>query len=127
MRVIIWSALNIFKSAHIDGFLIFVLDRPEIKYFGSDQKNDMAAVGKSVKITCKADASPPPEYKIFHNSTELTDVINGVKTIVSVNYDDSGKYKCIAKNCRGNMFEIFNFTVKDEICVKTCLLGFHLM
>ena len=81
----------------------------------------MATVGKSVKITCKADAFPPPKYKIFHNSTELTDVINGVKTIMSTNYHDSGQYKCIAKNSRGNMFEMFNLTVKGEICVKTCL------
>ena len=76
----------------------------------------MAAVGKSVKITCKADAFPPPDYKIFHNSMELADVINGVKTIMSVNYNDSGQYKCIAKNSRGNMFQIFNLTVKGEIC-----------
>ena len=81
----------------------------------------MATVGKSVKITCKADGFPPPEYNIFHNSTELTDVINGVKTIISANYNDSGQYKCIAKNSRGNKFDIFNLIVKGEICVKTRL------
>ena len=81
----------------------------------------MATVGKSVKITCKADAFPPPKYMIFHNDTELTDVNNGVKTIMSVNYDDSGQYKCIAKNSRGNKSDIFNLTVKGEIWVKTRL------
>ena len=75
----------------------------------------MAAVGKSVKITCKADASPPPDYTIFLNGTKLTDVINGMKTIMSANYNDAGQYKCIAKNSRGNKSEIFNLTVKGEI------------
>ena len=109
------DSADMFKSAHIDGLLNFFLDKPEINYFGSDQKNDMAIVGKSVRITCKADASPPPEYKIFHNNTELTDVNNGAKTIMSANYNDSGQYKCTAKNNRGNICEIFNLTVKGEI------------
>ena len=109
------DSADMFKSAHIDGLLNFFLDKPEINYFGSDQKNDMAIVGKSVRITCKADASPPPEYKIFHNNTELTDVNNGAKTIMSANYNDSGQYKCIANNSRGNKSEIFNLTVKGEI------------
>ena len=109
------DSADMFKSAHIDGSLKFFLDKPEINYFGSDQKNDMAIVGERVRITCKADASPAPEYKIFHNRTKLTDVNNGVKTIMSANYNDSGQYKCTAKNNRGNICEIFNLTVKGEI------------
>ena len=109
------GSADMFKSAHFDSLLNFFLDKPEIDNFGSDQKNDMAIVGKSVRITCKADASPAPEYKIFHNRTKLTDVNNGVKTIMSANYNDSGQYKCISNNCRGNKSEIFNLTVKGEI------------
>ena len=109
------GSADMFKSAHFDSLLNFFLDKPEIDNFGSDQKNDMAIVGKRVRITCKARASPPPEYKIFHNSTELTHVNNGAKTIMSANYNDSGQYKCISNNCRGNKSEIFNLTVKGEI------------
>ena len=78
----------------------------------------MATVGKSITITCKADAFPSPNYTILHNGENLKDVLNGVKTFKSVKRSDNGSYNCTAKNFLGLKSEDFILTVKGKICVK---------
>ena len=81
----------------------------------------MATVGDSITFTCKADAFPSPNYTILHNSTNLKDVLNGVKTFKSVKLSDNGSYICTAKNVLGNASKDFNLTVKGKSCVKESL------
>ena len=71
--------------------------------------------GKNVTITCKANSFPLPDYMIFYNGTSLTNVVNGMTTIKSVNYSDGGLYKCIANNSLGNVSASFNLTVQGKI------------
>ena len=100
------------------------LDKPKIASFISDQKNNISPVGKTVTITCVADAFPAPNYIIFHNGMELTDVVGGVKTIQSANLNNDGRYGCLANNSIGNVSASFNLTVNGKICicVKTVLV-----
>ena len=51
---------------------------------------------------------------IFHIGTKLTGVVNGVKTILSVNFTDAGRYECVVNNSLGNKSASFNLTVKGN-------------
>ena len=73
-------------------------------------------------ITCVADAFPAPSYIIFHNGMKLTDVVDGVKSIQSVNLSDDGRYECESNNSFGLVSASFNLTVNGKICVKTVLV-----
>ena len=99
------------------------LDEPKIFSFKSDQENNIVTVGKTVKIICKVEGFPAPNYTIFHNGIKLTD--NGVKTIEEVNIHDGGRYECVAKNNLGHFSASFNLTVKGEICLETCYSACH--
>ena len=101
--------------------IFLCLDKPKIYSFESDQENNIVTVGETVKIICKADGFPAPNYTISHDGINLTD--NGVKTIMSVNIDDGGQYECVAKNNLGQFSLSFNLTVtvKGRICFKICL------
>ena len=119
---LVWDPLSIPNKLlcwddHCSWFLS--LDKPQITSFNSDQKNNISPVGKTVTITCVADAFPAPNYVIFHNGMKLTDVVDGVKTIQSANLSNDGRYECLAKNSIGNVSASFNFTVNGKICAKT--------
>ena len=101
--------------------LFFTLDEPENISFESNRTNNMATVGNSITITCKADAFPSPNYTILHNGENLKYVVNGVKTFKSVKRSDNGSYICTAKNVLGNASKDFILTVQGEICVKKSL------
>ena len=75
-----------------------------------------------MNITCVADALPSPNYIIFHNGMELTEVVDGVKIIQSGNLSDDGRYECVANNSFGRVSARFNLTVNGKICVKTVLV-----
>ena len=75
-----------------------------------------------MKIVCSATAFPTPDYMIFHNGMELTNVVDGVKTIQSANLSDDGHYECVANNSVGHVSASFNLTVNGKICVKTVLV-----
>ena len=99
--------------------MFLCLDEPKIFSFNSNQKNNIVNVGETVKIICKAEGFPAPNYTIVHNCIKLTD--DGVKTIEEVNTDDGGRYECVAKNNLGHFSASFNLTVKGKICLETCL------
>ena len=69
-------------------------------------------------MTCKAEAFPPLNYTIFHNGIRLTDVVNGVKTIKLVDYNDGGRYECMAINTLGNVSASFNLIVQGKLILK---------
>ena len=73
-------------------------------------------------ITCKAQAFPPQNYRIFHNGVRLTDVINGVKTIKSVHNNDGGLYECMAINSLGNASASFNLIVQGKLILKPIIV-----
>ena len=98
------------------------LDKPKFTSLSSDQKNNISPVGKTVTITCVADAFPAPNYVIFHNGMKLTNVVNGVKIIQSANLGDDGRYECVANNSFGHVSASINLTVNGKICVKTVLV-----
>ena len=61
----------------------------------------------TVKITCKADAKPAPDYKIYRNGIRLSGD-DGEAT-----HDITGsveQYKCVARNIFGNVSETRNYT-----------------
>ena len=98
------------------------LDKPKFTSLSSDQNNNISPVGKTVTITCVADAFPAPNYIIFHNGMKLTHVVNGVQTIQSANLSDDGRYECVVNNSFGNVSASFSLTVNGKICVKTVLV-----
>ena len=73
-------------------------------------------------ITCKAEAFPPLNYTFFHNGVQLTDVVNGVKTIKSVDYNDGGQYECMAINSLGNVYASFNLIVQGKLILKPIIV-----
>ena len=77
------------------------LDKPKNVSFKSNLKNNIVNVGETVKIICKAEGFPAPNYNIFHNCIKITD--NGVKIINSVSIHDGGGYVCVAKNELGEL------------------------
>ena len=99
--------------------IFLCLDKPNIFSFKSDQENNIVNVGETVKIICKAEGFPAPNYKIFHNYIKVTD--NKVKIIQSVNIHDGGRYECVANNDFGQPSASFYLTVKGEICLETGL------
>ena len=115
-----YQIINCCWDDHSSCFLY--LDKPKITSFNSDKKNNISPVGKTVTITCVAEAFPSPNYKIFYNDVKLADVVDGVKTIQSANLGDDGRYECLAKNSVGNISESFNLIVNGKICVKTVLI-----
>ena len=89
------------------------LDKPKNVSFKSDQKNNIVTVGETVKIICKAEGFPAPNYNIgHHNCNKVTD--NGVKIIKSVNIHDGGRYVCVANNELGQLSASFILTVKGK-------------
>ena len=97
---------------------VVCLDKPKIISFKSGQENNAVPVGGNVTMTCKAEAFPPLNYTIFHNGIRLTDVVNGVKTIKSVDYNDGGRYECMAINTLGNVYASFNLIVQGKLILK---------
>ena len=94
--------------------IFLCLDKPKIFSFKSDHENNIVNVGETVKIICKAEGFPAPNYTIFHNCIKVTD--NGVKIIKSANIHDGGRYKCVANNDLSQLSASFNLTVKGEVC-----------
>ena len=94
------------------------LDKPRNIFVKSDQHKNIFPVGKKVIITCKADAYPEPNYTITRNGNYVPDVVDGVKTILSANITDDGRYECVANNSVGSVSASFNITVNGKICVK---------
>ena len=107
----------------IERLLIFLcLDKPKIVSLKSDQENNIVNVGETVKIICKPEGFPAPNYTIFHNCIKVTD--NGVKIIKSVNIHDGGRYECVANNDLGQFSASFILTVNwkvGKICLETGL------
>ena len=91
----------------------FFIVKPQITTFESDPK--IATVDKGMAITCKADGFPEPGYIIYHDDTNLTGVVNGMKLIQSINHSHAGQYKCVANNIIGSNSGSFFLTVKGEI------------
>ena len=104
--------------------LLFVvcLDKPKIVSFKSGQENNTVPVGGNVTITCKAVAFPPLNYTIYHNGVRLTDVVNGVKTIKSIDHNDGGRYECMAINSLGNVYASFNLIVQGKLILKPIIV-----
>ena len=102
--------------------LVVCLDKPSIISFKSGQENNTVLVDGNVTITCKAQAFPPQNYRIFHNGVRLTDVINGVKTIKSVHNNDGGLYECMAINSLGNASASFNLIVQGKLILKPIIV-----
>ena len=73
-----------------------------------------------MKIVCSATAFPTPDYMIFHNGMELTNVVDGVKTIQSANLSDDGHYECVANNSVGHVSASFNLTVNGRSTSNPC-------
>ena len=97
---------------------VVCLDKPKIVSFKSGQENNTIPVGGNVTITCKAEAFPPLNYTIYHNGVQLIDVVDGVKTIKSVDYNDGGQYECMAINSLGNVYASFNLIVQGKLILK---------
>ena len=104
--------------------MLFVvcLDKPKIVSFKSGQENNTVPVGGNVTITCKAEAFPPLNYTIYHNGVRLTDVVDGVKTIKSVDNNDGGRYECMAINSLGNVYASFNLIVQGKLILKPIIV-----
>ena len=94
--------------------IFLCLDEPKIFSFKSDQENNIVNVGETVKIICKAEGFPAPNYTIVHNCIKY----NGVKIIKSVNIHDGGRYECVAQNNLGTFSANFNLAVKGEVCLE---------
>ena len=101
---------------------VVCLDKPKIVSFKSDQENNTVLVGGNVTISCKAQAFPPQNYTIYHNGVRLTDVVNGVKTINSVDHNDGGRYECMAINSLGNVYASFNLIVQGKLILKPIIV-----
>ena len=86
------------------------------------QNKEIATIGDTVKIICKGVAFPPANYTLFHNETQLTDVVDGVKTISSASRNDAGKYVCVARNSLGNVSKSFFMSVNDVLQKPTTIL-----
>ena len=73
-----------------------------------------AMLNGPVIVTCKSHGLPEPSYIILHNDSK---VISNEKTYVisKVNWNDSGSYRCIAKNKLGNESQTYFLTVEGEI------------
>ena len=73
-----------------------------------------AILNGPVIVTCKSHGLPEPSYIILHNDSK---VICNEKTYVisKVNWNDSGSYRCIAKNKLGNESQTYFLTVEGEI------------
>ena len=95
------------------------LDKPKNVSFKSNLKNNIVNVGETVKIICKAEGFPAPNYNIFHNCIKITD--NGVKIINSVSIHDGGRYVCVANNELGQLSASFILTVKGKNSLEICL------
>ena len=98
------------------------LDKPIIVVFVSEQNKEIATIGDTMKIICKGVAFPPADYTLFHNETQLTDVVDGVKTISSASRNDAGKYVCVARNSLGNVSKSFFLSVNDVLQKPTTIL-----
>ena len=103
-------------------FVYFCLDKPSIISFKSGPENNTVPVGGNVTIACKAKAFPPLNYTIYHNGVRLTDVVDGVKTIKSVNDNDGGRYECMAINTLGNVSASFNLIVQGKLILKPIIV-----
>ena len=95
--------------------ILFTLDKPENIFFKGNPANSMITVCNSITITCKADASPSPNYTILHNDEILKDVFKGVKTFKSVKRSDEGSYNCTAKNFLGIASDDLKLNVNGKI------------
>ena len=73
-----------------------------------------AILNGPVIVTCKSHGLPEPSYIILHSDSK---VISNEKTYVisKVNWNDSGSYRCIAKNKLGNESQTYFLTVQGEI------------
>ena len=71
----------------------------------------------AVIVTCKSHGLPEPSYIILHNDSK---VISNEKTYVisKVNWNDSGSYRCIAKNKLGNNSQTYILTIAGEILIN---------
>ena len=67
-------------------------------------------------------AFPPADYTLFYNETQLTDVVDGAKTISSASRNDAGKYVCVARNSLGNVSKSFFLSVNDVLQKPTTIL-----
>ena len=73
---------------------------------------EIAYLGKEATITCKAEGYPEPTYTLYHNTTQLTQNVNGgLYTITDIKLDDAGEYKCVAENTLGDVTESCNLTL----------------
>ena len=73
-------------------------------------------------ITCKVETFPPLNYTIYHNGVRLTGLVDGVKTIKSVDNNDGGRYECIAINSLGNVYASFNLIVQGKLILKPIIV-----
>ena len=97
---------------------VVCLGKPKIISFKSGQESNTIPVGGNVTITCKAEAFPPLNYTIYHNGVRLTGIVDGVKTIKSVDHNDGGRYECMAINSLGNVYASFNLIVQGKLILK---------
>ena len=101
--------------------IITDLDKPDI------YSTDMSpAEGTAVKISCIVDGQPTPTVSWTMNGSPLNTsgnsrifLRNGDKqlNIMNLNRTDSGEYRYVAQNSRGNIFS--NASVLSVRCKKT--------
>ncbi|XP_071821894.1 hemicentin-1-like isoform X3 [Apostichopus japonicus] len=86
---------------------------PTITYSPADKE---VASGDRLEVTCEASGFPDPEFRWFHNRTEIRSppTINGRSTLIRENVmkEDSGLYRCRAENVAGQQSMIFTLLVR---------------
>ena len=105
-------------------FFFFIV-KPTFKTFKSEPTSGI--LGKSLKITCKAEGVPELNYIIRHNGSILAGVTDGMKTINQVQYSDAGSYTCTANNILGNSTRSLHLSVEGEICCIFYLLRWYIL
>ena len=83
-----------------------IADKPEIT---SHRKSVDIKEGGNVTFSCNSTANPLPTTSWTKDKSPITNdsrisysVVNKVLTIMNVNRNDSGKYRCVASNKLGN-------------------------
>ena len=86
----------------------------------SDIENVTGILSSSMNLHCEVSAYPPPEITWFHNGQEIFEndahyslsSNKQILTIQSAKSDDSGDWRCLAKNQAGSLTsKVYSYTV----------------
>ena len=100
------------KNFNLMRFYSFVKVKPKTKSIALTP--EPAILNGPVIVTCKSHGLREPSYTI---SNEKTYVIS------KVNWNDSGSYRCVAKNKLGNESQTYFLTVEGEIFNSNVLIN----